>query len=97
MLLPKTKVILPVHWGGNYPDMENIMTIAQKYNLYVVEDACMGIGGMINSKHPGTFGDIGAFSMHPLKSLNVIGDGGMVVTISYDFMNGCQNIEIMAW
>ena len=36
--------------GGNYPDIENIMTIAQKYNLYVVEDACMGIGGIINSK-----------------------------------------------
>ena len=81
----KTKAILPVHWGGNYPDIENIMTIAQKYNLYVVEDACMGIGGIINSKHPGTFGDIGAFSMHPLKSLNVIGDGGMVVTDSYEF------------
>ena len=85
MLLQKLKAILPVHWGGNYPDMDKIMTIAQKYNLYVIEDACMGIGGIINSKHPGTFGDIGAFSMHPLKSLNVIGDGGMVVTDSYEF------------
>ena len=71
--------------GRKLSDIENIMTIAQKYNLYVVEDACMGIGGIINSKHPGTFGDIGAFSMHPLKSLNVIGDGGMVVTDSYEF------------
>ena len=40
----------------------------------------MGIGAQINSKSPGTFGTIGAFSMHPLKSLNVMGDGGMVVT-----------------
>jgi dTDP-3-amino-2,3,6-trideoxy-4-keto-D-glucose/dTDP-3-amino-3,4,6-trideoxy-alpha-D-glucose/dTDP-2,6-dideoxy-D-kanosamine transaminase len=40
----------------------------------------MGIGGLVKKKHPGTFGDLGAFSMHPLKSLNAIGDGGMVVT-----------------
>ena len=40
----------------------------------------MGIGAKINNKPPGTFGLIGAFSMHPLKSLNVMGDGGMVVT-----------------
>lgn len=76
----KTKAILPVHWVGASPDMFAINKLAQKNNLYVVEDACMGIGGSLNGKHPGTFGDLGAFSMHPLKSLNVMGDGGMVVT-----------------
>ena len=60
--------------------MFEINKLAKKHKLYVVEDACMGIGGSLNGKHPGTFGDLGAFSMHPLKSLNVMGDGGMVVT-----------------
>lgn len=76
----KTKVILPVHWAGASPDMLRLVKIARKYKIYIVEDACMGIGGKVNNKHPGTFGNIGAFSMHPLKSLNVMGDGGMIVT-----------------
>ena len=60
--------------------MYNIMKIAKKYRLKVVEDACMGIGAKIKNKRPGTFGDVNAFSMHPLKPLNVWGDGGVVVT-----------------
>ena len=76
----KTKVILPVHWGGASPDMFKIMKLAKQYKLKVVEDACMGIGAKIKKKSPGTFGNISALSMHPLKSLNVMGDGGMVVT-----------------
>ena len=84
----KTKAIMPVHWGGASPDMEKIMKIAKKHNLKVIEDACMGIGAKIKNKKPGTFGHVNAFSMHPLKSLNVMGDGGMVVT---------DNDKIAAW
>ena len=84
----KTKVIIPVHWGGASPEMKKIMKIANKYKLQVVEDACMGIGGKINLKSPGTFGIVNAFSMHPLKSLNVMGDGGMIVT---------NNKKIFTW
>jgi dTDP-4-amino-4,6-dideoxygalactose transaminase len=76
----KTKVIMPVHWGGASPQMNEIIKIAKKYKIHVVEDACMGIGAKIYGKSPGTFGIVNAFSMHPLKSLNVMGDGGMVVT-----------------
>ena len=76
----KTKAIIPVHWGGASPDMEAIMDISIKHNILVVEDACMGIGVLVGQKAPGTFGKVNAFSMHPLKSLNVMGDGGMVVT-----------------
>ena len=75
-----TKAIIPVHWGGASPDMEAIMDISVKHNIHVVEDACMGIGALVDQKAPGTFGKVNAFSMHPLKSLNVMGDGGMVVT-----------------
>lgn len=76
----KTKALLPVHWGGASPDMFKIMQVAKKFKLKVIEDSCMAIGGRIHGKSPGTFGEIGAFSMHPLKSLNVMGDGGAVVT-----------------
>ncbi len=84
----KTKVILPVHWGGASPDMFKIMKIAKKYKIKVVEDACMGIGAKIYNKSPGSFGDVNAFSMHPLKSLNVMGDGGMI---------GTNNSTIAKW
>lgn len=77
---PKTKAILPVHWAGSSPNMNLILDICKKNKLFLVEDACMGIGASINKKNAGTFGNVNAFSMHPLKSLNVMGDGGMVVT-----------------
>lgn len=87
-ITPKTKAIVPVHWGGASPDMERIVEIAKKHGLLMVEDACMGIGAYVNDKHTGTFGDVNAFSCHPLKSLNAMGDGGMVVT---------DNDEYAAW
>ena len=80
----KTRAILPVYWGGAAPDMKAIIEIANKHNLVVVEDACMGIGGSHRGNPQGRFGQIGAFSMHPLKSLNVMGDGGMLVTDDKD-------------
>ncbi len=76
----RTKVIVPVHWGGASPDMDAICKIAASKGIAVIEDSCMGIGASINGRSPGTFGKIGAYSMHPLKSLNAMGDGGMVVT-----------------
>lgn len=90
----KTKVIMPVHWGGASPNMYELMNLAKKKNLHVVEDACMGIGAKIHGKSPGTFGTINAFSMHPLKSLNVMGDGGMVATNSkkiYEWVKKFRN------
>ncbi len=84
----KTRAIMPVHWAGASPNMEKIMNISKKYNIHVIEDACMGIGGKWNNKSPGTFGIVNAFSMHPLKSLNVMGDGGMIVT---------ENKKIAIW
>ena len=80
LITKKTKIIMPVHWGGASPDMPTIKKIAEKNNINIIEDACMGIGALVYGKSPGTFGKVNAFSMHPLKSLNVMGDGGMVVT-----------------
>lgn len=80
-ITPKTKAILPVHWGGASPNMPAIMKLAKDKGLKVIEDACMAPGGAIHGgKHAGTSGDASAWSMHPLKPLNVMGDGGMVST-----------------
>ncbi len=76
----RVRAILPVHWAGASPDMAGIIAYADAHDLAIIEDACMGIGGLVDGRHPGTFGAIGAFSMHPLKTVNVMGDGGMVVT-----------------
>ena len=80
----KTKAVIPVHWGGASPEMDKIMAICEDHNLVVIEDACMGIGASINGKSPGTFGLVNAYSMHPLKSLNAMGDGGVVATDNDD-------------
>jgi dTDP-4-amino-4,6-dideoxygalactose transaminase len=80
----RTKALLPVHWAGTAADMPEIMEIAGKHGLSVVEDSCQAIGASVDGKTVGTFGDAGGFSLHPLKNLNVWGDGGMIVTNSDD-------------
>jgi dTDP-4-amino-4,6-dideoxygalactose transaminase len=60
--------------------MKRIVAIANSRNLAVIEDACPAVGAHVNGKHAGSFGKVNAFSMHPLKPLNVMGDGGLVVT-----------------
>ena len=69
-ITPKTKAILPVHWAGASPNMQAIMGLAGRFNLKVVEDACMAPGGSVNGAHSGTLGHANAWSMHPLKPLN---------------------------
>ncbi len=78
----RTKAILPVHWSGRACEMDRIMAIADEHGLCVVEDTCHGINASYNGKALGTFGLTGCFSMHPLKNLNVWGDGGYLVTDS---------------
>lgn len=76
----RTKAIIPVHWAGCPAEIEPILAIGSKHNIPIVEDACPAVGATVNGKFVGSFGKINAFSMHPLKPLNVMGDGGMVVT-----------------
>jgi aminotransferase EvaB len=93
-ITPKAKMILPVHWAGASPDMFKIREIADHYGLNLLEDACMAIGGKIMNRNPGSFSEIAAFSMHPLKTLNVAGDGGMIITNDsdlYDWMKKYRN------
>jgi len=77
---PRTKAIIPVHIFGRAADMSRIMDIASRHPLFVVEDACQSIGGQIQGKKLGTYGNAGAFSFFPTKNLGAYGDGGLVVT-----------------
>lgn len=77
---PRTKVILPVHYAGCPARMDRIVPLAAAHGLRVVEDACQAITAAIDGRITGSFGVAAGFSLHPLKNLNVWGDGGVVVT-----------------
>jgi perosamine synthetase len=74
-----TKAIIPVHEFGLACDIGEIIAIAQKHNIYVIEDAACALGAMYNNKHVGTFGEFGSFSLHPRKAITS-GEGGVLVT-----------------
>ncbi len=76
----KTRAIMPVHWTGKICKMTEIQKIAKKYKLKIIEDSAQGMGSYYKNKHAGSFSDIAAFSAHPLKNLNAIGDAGFVLT-----------------
>jgi dTDP-3-amino-2,3,6-trideoxy-4-keto-D-glucose/dTDP-3-amino-3,4,6-trideoxy-alpha-D-glucose/dTDP-2,6-dideoxy-D-kanosamine transaminase len=76
--------VMPFVWGGQPPDMPRIMEIARKHGLQVVEDACQGIGARIGGSLCGSWGISAGFSLHPLKNINVWGDGGVITTNSLE-------------
>src|SRR3989344_4228128 len=84
LITKKTKAIMPVHLYGQVTDMEKILKLAKKYNLYIVEDACQAHGAQFMNKSAGSFGDVAAFSFYPGKNLGAYGDGGMVTTNKKD-------------
>ena len=76
----KTRAIIPVHIYGQCCDMKQIIRIAKKNKIFVIEDCSQSLGSKIGNKNIGTFGDIATFSFYPTKNLGAIGDGGMIVT-----------------
>ncbi len=75
-----TKAILPVHLTGRPAEMDSILKIAQKHNLYVIEDVAQAMGAKYHGKKMGSFDIAGCFSLHPLKNLSAYGDGGIITT-----------------
>jgi UDP-2-acetamido-2-deoxy-ribo-hexuluronate aminotransferase len=84
-ITPRTKAIVPVHLYGHVAPMEEIMRLAQKYNLYIIEDNAQAIGSDYSfedgrKKKAGTIGTVGATSFFPSKNLGCYGDGGAIFT-----------------
>ncbi len=96
LITDKTKAIVPVHLFGQSCDMNKIMHIAKKYNLYVIEDNAQAIGcnykGFEQIKKTGTIGDIGCTSFFPSKNLGCYGDGGAVMTNDDELANKIRMI-----
>ena len=89
----KTKAIVPVHTFGQPAEMDEIMEIAEEYNLKVIEDAACALGAKYKNKFAGTVGDIGCFSFHARKGITT-GEGGMVVTNNKIFAAKIRNLSV---
>jgi len=92
-ITPRTKAILPVHLAGQMSDMPHVLEVATRHSLPVVEDSCQCILGSIDGRNAGTFGVSGAFSLHPLKNLNVWGDGGVIVSDDDDLAETLRRLR----
>ena len=92
LITNKTKAIYPVNLFGLPAELEKISQIAQKFNLRVIEDSACGLGGFINEKHCGTFGDAAVFSFHPRKSITS-GEGGMIITDKQDIAEKARSLR----
>ncbi len=86
LITEKTKAIIPMHFAGFPCDMNKIMQIAEKHNLYVIEDACHGPLSEYKNRKLGTIGDIGCFSFFSNKNIST-GEGGMLVTNNEEIYN----------
>lgn len=76
----KTKAIMPVHLTGRLAKMDDLMALSTTSGIPIIEDAAQAIGSKFDGGLAGTFGSVGCFSLHPLKNLNAIGDGGFLIT-----------------
>ncbi|MEM4268202.1 MAG: DegT/DnrJ/EryC1/StrS family aminotransferase [Candidatus Woesearchaeota archaeon] len=89
----KTKVIVPVHYGGHSCRMDEIMEIAKENNLFVIEDCAHASGASYKGKKLGSIGDIGCFSFQAVKNI-ATGDGGMITTNNKEW---AENVRVLRW
>lgn len=92
LITKNTKVILVMHYAGFACDMEKIMNVANKHNLYVVEDAALALGTNYKGKPLGSFGHLSAFSFHETKNISC-GEGGMLVVNDEQFIKRAEIIR----
>jgi dTDP-4-amino-4,6-dideoxygalactose transaminase len=89
----KTKVIVPVHYAGVACEMETIMALADKYGLFVLEDAAQAMMSSFKGKALGTIGHLGAFSFHETKNYSSAGEGGLLIINDKKFINRAEIIR----
>ena len=79
-ITPRTRAVIPVHLYGQPAPMDDLVAVARRHGLVVVEDACQAHGARYGGRRAGSLGDAAAFSFYPSKNLGAAGDGGIVVT-----------------
>ncbi len=92
LITSKTKAIVPVHYGGVACDMDAIMALAEKYNIFVIEDAAQAIDSFYHGKPLGSIGHLAAFSFHETKNV-ISGEGGMLVINDEQFAQRAEVIR----
>lgn len=85
-ITPRTRAVVPVHLTGRPARMDDILGIAQRRSLFVLEDAAQAVGASLDGKRVGSWGHAACFSLHPLKNLHAFGDGGMVTSQDPDLL-----------
>jgi dTDP-4-amino-4,6-dideoxygalactose transaminase len=89
LITSKTKAIVAVHYAGVSCEMDRIMEIANKYNIYVIEDAAQGVNSKYKDKYLGTIGDFGTYSFHETKNF-ISGEGGALVINNTNFIERAE-------
>lgn len=92
-ITPKTKAIVPVHYAGIGCEMDAIMDVANRYGLFVVEDAAQGMMSLYKGKPLGTIGHLGAFSFHETKNYTSGGEGGLLIINDKRFLQRAEVIR----
>ncbi len=96
-ITPKTRAVLPVHIYGHPVDMDAVCSIAERHNLFVIEDCAQAHGAMLDGKRVGSFGHMACFSFYPTKNLGALGDGGAVLTSDSDLADRAKLLREYGW
>ena len=91
----KTKAIVPVHLYGQMCEMDEIIKIAKKHNLKIIEDCAQSHGATYKNKKAGSIGDIGCFSFYPTKIFGAYGDGGFITTNDEELYDRMKRIRFL--
>ena len=97
MITPRTKALMPVHLYGHPAPMAEIMAIAERHGLPVVEDCAQSHGATIDGRTTGTIGLLGCFSFYPTKNLGALGDGGAIITDDAALAERLRKLRVYGW
>jgi dTDP-4-amino-4,6-dideoxygalactose transaminase len=97
LITGKTKAIIAVHIYGQPVNLDSLLTLARKFDLYLIEDCAQAHGAGYKEKMAGSIGDISCFSFYPTKNLGAIGDGGAVATNNGELADRCRQIREYGW
>ena len=95
-ITPKTRAIMPVHVYGNPCNMDDLLTIANKYNLIIIEDCCEAMGATYNNKSVGSFGEIGTFSFYFSHHITTL-EGGICISNNYELDDMMRILRAHGW